>query len=101
MSVALTVTVVVITSAVAVLVLAGLVRACLDMRRRKPVPPRIWVALVALTVFAAAGVFILITQGRGHRLLPLFTIAVVTLGLVYSRLARREVRGEAYLKDAD
>lgn len=97
MSVALTVTIIVITSAMAVFVLAGLVRACLDLRRRKPVPPRIWVALAQLTLFAAGGVFLLITHGRGHRLLPWFTVAVATLGLIYSRLARRE----APLKDAD
>lgn len=60
-----------------------------------------WVALLALTVYAVAGAFLLITQGRGHRLLPLFTMTGAALGLVHTWLGGREARGTEDFKAAD
>ncbi|MES2459976.1 MAG: hypothetical protein V4671_05275 [Armatimonadota bacterium] len=94
MSVALTVTVVVITAGVAVSVLVGLVRACLAVRHRVPVPPRVWVALLQSSLFGAGGVFLLMTHGQGARLLSLFIMAGAALGLVGAGLARARPPGE-------
>lgn len=72
------------------LLLGGLVRAYVNSKRRSSVPVRFWVALSQIGVFFTGGVLMLLTHGRAHGRLALFTVVGAALGLLFTWLVRRE-----------